>query len=55
MIINKHPAKSVDRDFNLMINGVSLERAHSVKYLVVVIDDNLSWAEHLKHLQYVYN
>ena len=50
MISNKHPAKSVDLNFNLTINGVSLERVHSVKYLGVVIDDELSWAEHLKHL-----
>ena len=50
MIINKHPAKSVDLDFNLGINGVSLERVHSVKYLGVVIDDKSSWAERLKHL-----
>ena len=51
MIINKHPAKSVDLDFNLTINaGVLLERVHSVKYLGVVIDDKSSWAERLKHL-----
>ena len=42
MIINIHPAKSIDLDFNLTINGVSLERVHSVKYLGVVIDDKLS-------------
>ena len=50
MIINKHLAKTVDIDFNLTINGVSLERVHSVKYPRVVIDDKLTWAEHLKQL-----
>ena len=50
MIFNKHPAKTVDIDFNLTINGISLERVHSVKYLGVVMDDKLTWAEHLKQL-----
>ena len=50
MITNKHPAKTVDIDFNLTINGVSLERVHSVKYLGVVVDDKLTWTEHLKQL-----
>ena len=50
MIINKQPAKTVDIDFNLTTNGVSVEKVHSVKYLGVVIDDKLTWAEHLKQL-----
>ena len=50
MLINKHPHKTVECDFNLSINDLGLSRTDSVKYLGVYLDDNLNWTPHVKHL-----
>ena len=50
MIFNKHPHKTCNYDFKLEINGNNLVRAGTVKYLGVIIDENLTWSQHLKYL-----
>ena len=50
MIFNKHPHKTCNYDFKLEINGNNLVRAGTVKYLKVIIDENLTWSQHLKYL-----
>ena len=50
MLINKHPHKTVECDFNLSINDAVLSRTDSVKYLGVYHDDKLNWTPHIKHL-----
>lgn len=37
-------------DFNIEINGESLKRVFKFKYLGVVLDECLSWKEHLKYI-----
>ena len=48
MLINKHPHKTVECDFNLSINDAVLSRTDSVKYLGAYLDDN--WIPHIKYL-----
>ena len=49
MIISKR--KGVNTNcFKLKINGVSLEKCSSYKYLGLLIDDGLTWKEHVKHV-----
>ena len=51
MLINKHPHKTVECDFNyLSINDAVLSRTDIVKYLGVYLDDKLNWTPHVKHL-----
>ena len=37
-------------NIHLSMNGVSLERAHCLKYLGLYIDSNLKWNIHIKHI-----
>ena len=49
MIISKR--KGVNKNsFKLKINGVSLERCSSYKYLGLFIDEGLTWKNHIKHV-----
>ena len=50
MLINKHPHKTVECDFNLSINDAVLRIMDSVKYLGVYVDDKFNWTPHIKHL-----
>ena len=50
MLINKHPHKTVECDFNLSINDAVLSRTDSVKYLGVYLDDKLNSTPHIKNL-----
>ena len=49
MIFNKHPHKTCNYALKLEINGNNLVRASTVKYLGVIIDENLTWSQHLKY------
>ena len=49
-LINKHPHKTVECDFNLSINDAVLRIDRLVKYLGVYVDDKLNWTPHIKHL-----
>lgn len=48
MIFSK--SKSTINDANISINHVPIERVHSTKFLGVVIDDKLSWTQHISHI-----
>ena len=37
-------------DFNLKLDGFTLERVASTKYLGVIIDEKLNWSLHIKHI-----
>ena len=50
MLINKHPYKTVECDFNLSINDAVLSRTDSVKYVGVYLDNMLIWTPQVKHL-----
>ena len=50
LLINKLPQISVSSEFKLAINQNIIERATSVKYLGVCLDEKLTWSNHLQHL-----
>ena len=50
MIINKQPRTKVDCEFNLHINDYTVSRGNKVKYLGVLLDDDLTWSSHISHL-----
>ena len=50
MLINRHPHKTVECDFNLSINDAGLNRTNSVTHLGVYLIDKLNWTPHIKHL-----
>ena len=37
-------------DWSLTLNGVEIRTSKSIKYLGVVIDEKLTWADHIKHI-----
>ena len=49
MIISKRKG-IIKNSFRLKINGVSLERCSSYKYLGLFIDEELTWKNHVKHV-----
>ena len=48
LLINKPPRISVSSEFKLVINQNIIERATSVKYLGVYLDEKLTWSNHLQ-------
>ena len=50
MIINKQPRTKVDCEFNVHINDYTISRVSKVKYLGVLLDDDLTWSSHISHL-----
>ena len=50
MIINKQPRTKVDCEFNLHINDYTVSRVNKLKYLGVLLDDDLTWSSHISHL-----
>ena len=50
MIINKQPRTKVDCEFNLHINDYTISRVNKVKYLGVLLHDELTWSSHISHL-----
>ena len=50
LLINKLPQISVSSEFKLAINQNIIERATSVKYLGVYLDEKLTWSNHLQQL-----
>ena len=47
IIFNKQPNKTFDYEFKLKINNNPIKRVNSIKYLGVLIDNKLSWSEHV--------
>ena len=50
MLINKQPLKTCQCNFKIALNGITINRAHTVKYLGLFIDDNLKWRSQINHL-----
>ena len=43
----KNGEHSVTQKMNVILDDVSLERVHSMKFLGVIIDENLTWKNHI--------
>ena len=50
MIINKQLRTKVVCEFNLRINDYTISRVNKVKYLGVLLDDDLTWSSHISYL-----
>ena len=48
--INKKPHKSCNNDFKIFLNKVVINRASTVKYFGVPIDEKLNWDSHVQNL-----
>ena len=42
--------KRKDRDLNIMIDGTKIEEVKKTKFLGVIIDNKLSWKDHVAHV-----
>ena len=51
VIGHKRRINHIQGEINVEINGEKIQRAHGVKYLVVTIDENLSWNKQYKRLK----
>ena len=49
-IVIGHPSKTYQLDFDLYLNNVKLPSCKSTKLLGIVIDDHLSWDDHVHYL-----
>ena len=49
-IVIGHPSKTYQLDFDLYLNNVKLPSCKSTKLLGIVIDDHLSWDDHIHYL-----
>ena len=50
MLINKQPLKTCHCNFKVALNGITINRAHTVKYLGLFIDDNPKWTSQINYL-----
>ena len=50
LLINKQPLKTCQCNFKIVLNGITINRAHTVKYLGLFIDDNLKWTPQINYL-----
>ena len=50
MIINKQPLKTCLCNFKIALNGTTSNRAHTVKYLWLFIDNNLKWMSQINYV-----
>ena len=50
MIINKQPLKTSQCNFGIALNGITIDRAHTVKYLGLFIVDNLKRTLQINYL-----
>ena len=48
--INKRPNISFIAEFQLQLNKTFLKRKHTVKYLGMLLDENLKWCDQIQHL-----
>ena len=49
-IVVGHPSKTYQLDFDLYLNNVKLPSCKSTKLFGIVIDDHLSWDDHIHYL-----
>ena len=50
LIVFKHHSKKLNYNLKLKLNGRRLFPSQSIKYLGVIIDENLNWCQHIKAL-----
>ena len=43
--------KKVEHELNIILDGKSLERVESTKFLGVIVDERLSWKQHIKYVK----
>ena len=51
IIFNKQPNKTCPLDLHLVINNTSIQRVKSCKYLGIIFDEKLNWADHISQLK----
>ena len=42
-------------NFNLSLNGISIEKCCKAKYLGLILDETINWKAHVQHLQKKFN
>ena len=50
LVLFKNPTKQITKHLNFRLSGQKIHRSSSVKYLGILIDENLSWEHHLRSL-----
>ena len=50
IIINKQPLKTCECNFKIALNVITINKAHTVKYVGLFIDDNLKWTSQINYL-----
>ena len=50
IIYNNQPHKTCKDEFTIVMNKTRLQRENSIKYLGVIFDDKLCWANHIDNL-----
>lgn len=50
LIVFKHPTKQLNFSLKLKINGRKLYPSKFIKYLGIIIDENMRWSQHIKEL-----
>ena len=50
MILNKQPLKTCQCNFGIALNDITINRAHTVKYLGLFIDNNVKWTSQVNYL-----
>ena len=53
VIINKQPQTKVNCEFNVRVNDYTISRVSTVKYLVVLLNGDLTRSSHISHLPVV--
>ena len=51
LVINKFPQQPIDIDLEISINNIKIIRSKYVKYLGLLLDDNLKFHTHIQHLE----
>ena len=46
---------TIDQGFTLSVNGQKVKKADKVKFLEVIIDENLTWDDFINHYFIQYN
>ena len=50
IIYNNQPHKTCKDEFTIVMHKTRLQRENSIKYLGVIFDDKLCWANHIDNL-----
>ena len=50
MYFNHANSHVIDFSYNIIIDNVPLERKRTTTFLGVIIDENLNWNKHIRHI-----